>query len=63
MGVDQVVLLARLMLQEVVILLGPVLAVAIPVTGAPAAGHGNGAFPLDALDVAPPRALHHQFIN
>jgi flagellar biosynthetic protein FliQ len=29
MGVDQVVLLARLMLQEVVILVGPVLAIAI----------------------------------
>ena len=32
MGVDQVVLLARLMLQEVVILVGPVLAVAIAVS-------------------------------
>ena len=32
MGVDQVVLLARLMLQEVVILVGPVLAVAIVVS-------------------------------
>ena len=32
MGVDQVILLARLMLQEVVILLGPVLAVAILVS-------------------------------
>ena len=32
MSVDQVILLARLMLQEVVILLGPVLAVAIVVS-------------------------------
>ena len=32
MGVDQVVLLARVMLQEVLILVGPVLAVAIVVS-------------------------------
>ena len=32
MGVDQVILLARLMLEEVVILLGPILAVAILVS-------------------------------
>jgi flagellar biosynthetic protein FliQ len=32
MGVDQVVLLARLMLQEVVILVGPILAVAIVIS-------------------------------
>ena len=32
MGVDQVILLARLMLQEVVILVGPVLAIAIAVS-------------------------------
>ena len=32
MGVDQVILLARLMLQEVVLLVGPILAVAILVS-------------------------------
>jgi flagellar biosynthesis protein FliQ len=32
MGVDEIVLLARLMLQEVVILVGPILAVAIVVS-------------------------------